>query len=156
MYGAEHAAQILVWGLIDRPIRIATIPDTSWADLRTGYVLLTGRPPLHGFTDCATRPLESFVSPRGARHQQVDPVRRSGCCPAPVLPCRMIRARKRGSGLLDTQAADRPGDDELLDLLGALEDVVGLLMAFAWSGHPTDTGLLVRPLLLRPTHSAEF
>jgi hypothetical protein len=29
-------------------------------------------------------------------------------------------------------------------------------MAFAWSGHPTDTGLLVRPLLLRPTHSAEF
>jgi hypothetical protein len=38
-------------GLIDRPIRIATIPDTSCADLRTGYVLLTGRPPLHGFTD---------------------------------------------------------------------------------------------------------
>jgi hypothetical protein len=51
MYGAEQAAQILVWGLIDRPIRIATIPDAGCADLRTGYVLLTGRPPLHGFTD---------------------------------------------------------------------------------------------------------
>jgi hypothetical protein len=50
-YGAEHAAQILVWGLIGRPIRIATISHTSCADLRAGYVLLTGRPPLHGFTD---------------------------------------------------------------------------------------------------------
>jgi hypothetical protein len=50
-YGAEQAAQILMWGLIDRPIRIATIPDSSCADLRTGYVLLTGRAPLHGYTD---------------------------------------------------------------------------------------------------------
>jgi hypothetical protein len=50
-YGAEQAAQILVWGLIDRPIRIATIPDTSCVDLRTGYVRLTGRSPLHGYTD---------------------------------------------------------------------------------------------------------
>jgi hypothetical protein len=51
MYGAEQGAQILVWGLIDRPIRIATIPDAGCADLRAGYVLLTGRPPLHGYTD---------------------------------------------------------------------------------------------------------
>lgn len=51
MYGAEQAAQILVWGLIDRPIRIATIPDAGCADLWVGYVLLTGRPPLHGYTD---------------------------------------------------------------------------------------------------------
>jgi hypothetical protein len=51
MYGAEQAAQILVWGLIDRPISIATIPDAGCADLRVGYVLLTGRPPLHGYTD---------------------------------------------------------------------------------------------------------
>lgn len=50
-YGAEQAAQIIVWGLIDRPIAIATIPDTSCAELRTGYVILTGRPPLHGYTD---------------------------------------------------------------------------------------------------------
>jgi hypothetical protein len=50
-YGAEQAAQIIVWGLIDRPIRIATIPDSSCLELRAGYVLLTGRPPLHGYTD---------------------------------------------------------------------------------------------------------
>ncbi|MGZ4785866.1 MAG: hypothetical protein ACXV5S_09345 [Acidimicrobiales bacterium] len=30
-------------------------------------------------------------------------------------------------GLLDSQAGDGPGDHELLDLLGALEDVEGLL-----------------------------
>jgi hypothetical protein len=51
MNGAEQAAQILMWGLIDRSIRIATIPDASCADLRAGYVLLTGRPPLHGYKD---------------------------------------------------------------------------------------------------------
>jgi hypothetical protein len=50
-YGAEQAAQIIVWGLIDRPIHIATIPDSGCLDLRTGYVLLTGRPPLHGYAD---------------------------------------------------------------------------------------------------------
>jgi hypothetical protein len=50
-YGAEQAAQIIAWGLIDRQIHIATIPDSSCLDLRTGYVLLTGRPPLHRYTD---------------------------------------------------------------------------------------------------------
>ena len=50
-YGAEQAAQIIVWGLIDRHIHIATIPDSSCLDLRTGYVLLTGRPPLHRYAD---------------------------------------------------------------------------------------------------------
>lgn len=50
-YGAEQAAQVLVWGLIDRPIRIATIPNSSCVDLRAGYVILTGHPPLHGYTD---------------------------------------------------------------------------------------------------------
>ncbi len=33
-------------------------------------------------------------------------------------------------GLLDAKAADGAGDDELLDLLRALEDVVGLLELF--------------------------
>jgi hypothetical protein len=50
-YGAEQAAQIIVWGLIDRPLHIATIPDSDCLDLRTGYTLLTGRPPLHGYAD---------------------------------------------------------------------------------------------------------
>jgi hypothetical protein len=56
MYGAEQAAQMIVWGLIDRPIRIATIPDSSCADLRAGYVLLTARPPLHGYTGLCDKP----------------------------------------------------------------------------------------------------
>jgi hypothetical protein len=59
-YGAEQAAQIIVWGLIDRPIRIATIPDSSCVDLRTGYVLLTGRPPLHGYTELCDGTRGSF------------------------------------------------------------------------------------------------
>jgi hypothetical protein len=37
--------------------------------------------------------------------------------------------QKTAGHLLDTQAADRPGDDQLLDLLGALEDVVDLSKA---------------------------
>jgi len=31
------------------------------------------------------------------------------------------------SGLLDPQTGDRSADDQLLDLLGAFEDVVGLI-----------------------------
>jgi hypothetical protein len=50
-YGAEQAAQIIVWGLLDRPVRITTIPDASCAELRAGYLVLTGRAPLHGYTD---------------------------------------------------------------------------------------------------------
>jgi hypothetical protein len=49
--GAEHAAEIMVWGLIDRPVRPVSIPDNTCADLLAGYVMLTGRSPLHGFTD---------------------------------------------------------------------------------------------------------
>ena len=49
--GAEHAAEIIMWGLIDRPIRVVRLWDNSCADLLAGYVTLVGRPPLHGFTD---------------------------------------------------------------------------------------------------------
>jgi hypothetical protein len=49
--GAEHAAEVLVWALMDRPVRIVTIPDTGCADLLAGYVALTGQAPLHGHTD---------------------------------------------------------------------------------------------------------
>jgi hypothetical protein len=49
--GAEHAAEIMVWGLIDRPVRSVFIPDTTCAELRAGYEVLVGEPPLHGFTD---------------------------------------------------------------------------------------------------------
>jgi hypothetical protein len=50
-FGAEHAAHVVMWGLIDRPIRLATIPDSGCAELEAGYVVLTGQAPLHGFTD---------------------------------------------------------------------------------------------------------
>lgn len=49
--GAEHAAEIMTWGLMDRPMMVVFIPDTTCADLLAGYETLTGRPPLHGFTD---------------------------------------------------------------------------------------------------------
>ena len=49
--GAEQAAEIIVWGLMDRPIRSIRIPDNSCAQLRAGYLTLTGDEPLHGYTD---------------------------------------------------------------------------------------------------------
>ena len=47
--GAEQAAEILVWGLIDWDFS-AQIPDNTCAELLRGYVTLTGHKPLHGFT----------------------------------------------------------------------------------------------------------
>jgi hypothetical protein len=49
--GAEQAAEIMVWGLIDRPLAIVTINDHSCDDLEAGYRVLTGQAPLHGFRD---------------------------------------------------------------------------------------------------------
>ena len=49
--GAEQAAEILVWGLIDRPVAIVTINDHSCDDLEAGYRVLTEQAPLHGFRD---------------------------------------------------------------------------------------------------------
>jgi len=48
--GAEHAAEIMVWGLMDRPISIATLEHDSCAELRAAYEVLTGQAPLHGYT----------------------------------------------------------------------------------------------------------
>ena len=39
----------------------------------------------------------------------------------------------QGSDLFDPQTGDRTADDQLLDLLGALEDVVGVQNPFAES-----------------------
>jgi hypothetical protein len=53
--GAEHAAEILVWGLMDRPVRIVRLDANSCGDLLAGYRVLTGAEPLHGYTDaCQT------------------------------------------------------------------------------------------------------
>jgi len=52
--GTEQAAEIMVWGLIDRPIRIVRIYQNTCNDLDAGYRALTGETPLHGFEDmCA-------------------------------------------------------------------------------------------------------
>ena len=47
--GSEHAAEVMVWGLIDRQFS-ARIPHNSCAELLDGYTTLTGQQPLHGFT----------------------------------------------------------------------------------------------------------
>jgi hypothetical protein len=49
--GAEQAAEIMVWGLMDRPVWVVRLPDASCGDLLTGYETLVGRAPVHGFTD---------------------------------------------------------------------------------------------------------
>jgi hypothetical protein len=49
--GSEQAAEMILWGLIDRPVRIVTINEHSCEDLDAGYRVLTGQPPLHGFED---------------------------------------------------------------------------------------------------------
>lgn len=61
-YGAEQAAEVLVWGLFDRPIRASqtTPPYDECARLRTAFVLLTGDQPLHGYEDrCRAAPRPS-------------------------------------------------------------------------------------------------
>jgi hypothetical protein len=54
-YGAEQAAEIVVWALMDRPIWPARITYESCADLRAAYETLTGSAPLHGFTEYCDR-----------------------------------------------------------------------------------------------------
>jgi hypothetical protein len=49
--GAEQAAEILVWGLIDRPVRIIRFGGNGCTELRAGYRVLTGTEPLHGHTE---------------------------------------------------------------------------------------------------------
>jgi hypothetical protein len=49
--GAEHAAEIMVWGLIDRPVRPGHINQNSCDELGAGYTTLTAQAPLHGYCD---------------------------------------------------------------------------------------------------------
>jgi len=48
--GAEQAAEIMVWGLSDHAVPVMRIDQRTCADLRAGYVALTGLEPLHGYT----------------------------------------------------------------------------------------------------------
>lgn len=45
-WGAEHAAEVLSWGLMDDPVRIIRIYNASPEALRAGFVVLTGVEPL--------------------------------------------------------------------------------------------------------------
>jgi len=49
--GTEQAAEIMVWGLVDRPIPMLRIHQASCEELEAGYRTLTGAAPLHGFRD---------------------------------------------------------------------------------------------------------
>lgn len=49
--GTEQAAEIMVWGLIDRPLAMIRLDQNSCDELDAGYRTLTGRAPLHGFRD---------------------------------------------------------------------------------------------------------
>jgi hypothetical protein len=45
-WGAEHAAEIVSWGLMDEPVPIIRIRDAEPAALSIAFELLVGRPPL--------------------------------------------------------------------------------------------------------------
>ncbi len=49
--GTEQAAEIMVWGLIDRPLAMVRINQNSCDELDAGYRVLTGQAPLHGYRD---------------------------------------------------------------------------------------------------------
>lgn len=49
--GTEQAAEIVVWGLIDRPLRMVRIEQNSCDELAAGYRTLVGAAPLHGLRD---------------------------------------------------------------------------------------------------------
>ena len=49
--GSEQAAEIMVWGLIDRPLALIRINQNSCDELDAGYRALTGQAPLHGYRD---------------------------------------------------------------------------------------------------------
>jgi len=48
--GTEQAAEIIAWGVSDRPAGLVRIDDVSCGELHEGFVALTQREPLHGLT----------------------------------------------------------------------------------------------------------
>jgi hypothetical protein len=60
--GTEQAAEIMVWGLSDRPVPVMRIDQRSCTELRAGYVALTDLEPLHGFEQFCDGRNDSRVS----------------------------------------------------------------------------------------------
>jgi hypothetical protein len=58
-YGAEQSAEVVVWAVFDRPVRMVRIPapHNDCDHLLAGYHALTGQSPLYGYTDrCGPNP----------------------------------------------------------------------------------------------------
>lgn len=53
--GSENAAEIIAWGLIDRPSKPVHIYGNSCEELLDGYLTLTGQDPLHGMTEACSK-----------------------------------------------------------------------------------------------------
>jgi len=51
--GSEHAAEILMWGLMDEAVPMLRLKQRSCADLAAGYRILTGRVPRARIADCS-------------------------------------------------------------------------------------------------------
>ena len=49
--GTEQAAEIMVWGLIDRPLEMVRINQNSCEELDAGYRTLTGQAPPNRYSD---------------------------------------------------------------------------------------------------------
>jgi hypothetical protein len=63
--GTEHAAHAIAWGLGDRPIPLAEIPDTSFDRMTAAFELLTGHTP--GFTQNASGSADERPAEPGAQ-----------------------------------------------------------------------------------------
>jgi hypothetical protein len=52
-FGAEQAAEVMVWALFDRPVRLVRVPEPhdDCTHLLAAHRALTGRSPVHGYTD---------------------------------------------------------------------------------------------------------
>lgn len=60
--GFEQAAEIIAWGLNDQIAPAVAIDGRTCAELRAGYVALTGSPPLHGLTKICSGPTKRTIS----------------------------------------------------------------------------------------------
>jgi hypothetical protein len=54
--GAEHAAEILAWGLLDECSATVRLPDNTCDTLAAAFRLLTGAEPLVDLTNCDPSP----------------------------------------------------------------------------------------------------
>jgi hypothetical protein len=127
--------------------RAQDFAPTSTRSARCWLMLpaVTRAVPIPEPADGGDRPDKRFRAVSAHPAPQFERNTRGSCSDDPrALTCAAAArppATNRTAGqLLDAQTADRPGDDQLLDLLGALEDVVGLLNAFGGSGYGQTLG----------------